>query len=184
MTADVEKAIQKAERLLAGVPGGIEKAMYRSMNRALQEGRTVATRETAKLYTVKSRDVRSTFKMHRANGSNLDAELISMGANLPLSKYSHKPHTDTTGAKRKQIRVGVKKNGGLKSLGQGFIWNGKVMQRVGSYRLPVVQKYGPAIPSILDNPQIVEAVTGKMADSMERRMAHETERLLEEYLNG
>ena len=179
MTADVEKSIQKAERLLAGIPGGIEKAMYRSMNRALQEGRTVATRETAKLYTVKSRDVRSTFKMHRADKSSLDAELISTGANLPLSKYSHKPHTDTTGAKRKQIRVGVKKSGGLKSLGQGFIWNGKVMQRVGSSRLPVVQKYGPAVPSILDNPQIVEAVTDKMADSMVRRMEHETLRLLE-----
>lgn len=176
---DVEQSVQKAERLLAGIPGGIEKAMYRSMNRALQEGRTVATREAVKLYTVKSREIRSTMKISRANSSNLDAELISMGANLPLSKYSHKPKTDTTGAKRKQIRVGVKKSGGLKSLGQGFIWNGKVMQRVGNSRLPVVQKYGPAVPSILDNPQIVEAVTEKMADSMIRRMEHETLWLLE-----
>ena len=179
MTADVEQSIQKAERLLAGIPGGIEKAMYRSMNRALQEGRTVATREATKLYTAKARDIRSTFKIHRASGSSLDAELVSIGANLPLSKYSHKPQTDTTGAKRKQVRVGVKKSGGLKSLGQGFIWNGKVMQRVGSSRLPVAQKYGLAVPSILDNPQIVEAVTEKMGDAMERRMEHETLRLLE-----
>lgn len=179
MTADVEKSIQDAERLLAGIPGGIEKAVYRSMNRALQEGRTVATREATNLYTAKARDIRSTFKMHKANGSNLDAELVSVGANLPLSKFAHKPKNDTTGMKRKQIRVGVKKSGGLKSLGQGFIWNGKVMQRVGASRLPVTQKYGLAVPSILDNPQIVEAVTDKMGEAMVKRMDHETLRLLE-----
>lgn len=179
MIADTEKAIERAQRLLAGIPGGVQVAMYRSMNRALQEGRTVAVREGAKHYTLKSRDVRSSFKMNKAARANLNAELISTGTNLPLSRYAHKPQTDTTGARRKPIRVGVKKSGGMKPLGQGFIWQGKVMQRVGASRLPVAHKYGPAVPSILDNPQVVDAVTDKMTEAVERRMEHETLRLLE-----
>lgn len=179
VNVETEKnAIEEASKLLEGIPGGIEKAMSRALNRALQEGRTAATREVSRRYTVKAKEVRPTFKMHKASNSKLEADLSSTGENLPLSSYLHRPTTDTTGAQRKQVRVGVKK-GGLKPLGQGFIWKGRVMQRVGQTRLPVEQKYGPAVPVILNNDEIVDKVVETMGESVDKRLEHETRRILE-----
>ena len=179
ISVDVEKnSIEKAKNLLSGIPNGFEKAMVRSLNRALQEGRTAGTREASRRYTVKAKEIRPTFKMHRASGSNLEAELSSKGGNLPLSSFAHRPNTDTTGANRKQVRVGVKK-GGLKPLGQGFIWKGQVMQRLGKTSYPIQQKYGPAVPVILNNDEIVDKVVETMGEAVDKRLEHETQRILE-----
>lgn len=169
---------EKASKMLVGVPNGIQTALMRSFNRALTEGRTAAVREATARYTVKAKDVRPTFKMSRAKKADLSAELNSTGKRLPLSLYAHKPTTDTTGARRKQVRVGVMK-GAVKPLGQGFMWEGRVMQRLGKTSHPIEQKYGPAVPSILDNDQIVDRVTDKMGESVDKRLSHETIRLLE-----
>ena len=178
ITVETEKnAVERANELLDGIPGGMQKAMSRALNRALQEGRTSATREVTRRYTVKAKEVRPTFKMHKASNSNLEADLSSTGANLPLSSFAHRPNADTTGARRKQIRVGVKK-GGLKPLGQGFMWKGRVMQRIGQSRLPVEQKYGPAVPVILNNEEIVDNVTETMGAAVNKRLEHETNRIL------
>lgn len=174
----VESNIEKYEKMLADIPGGFQKAMYRSLNRALMEGRTAATRETTKRYTLKSKEVRSTFKMRKASSKTLDAVLISKGANLPLSRYAHRPKNDTTGRNRKRVKVAVKK-GALKPLDRAFIWEGRVMQRVGQSRLPVEHKYAPAVPSILNNVGTVDSVQERMTAAVEKRMEHETKRLLE-----
>lgn len=178
MKLDIDNgALEKAEKLLSEVPGGMQTALMRSMNRALQEGRTAGTRAAAKAYTLRAKDVRPTFAMHKATKSRLDAELLSRGRNVPLSAYAHKPRTDTTGANRKQVRVGVKK-GGLKPLGQAFISKGRVMQRLGATRLPVEQKYGPSVPGIIGSDEVSEAVVDTMGKAVEKRLEHETLRLL------
>lgn len=170
--------IERAQKLLEGVPNGMQTALMRSFNRALQEGRTAAVRETTARYTLKAKDVRPSFKMGKASKANLNAELTSTGKRLPLSLYAHKPTTDTTGARRKPVRVGVKK-GGIKALGQGFIWEGRVMQRLGASSRPIEQKYGPAVPSIVDNEQVVDKVVDTLGEAVDKRLAHETIRLLE-----
>lgn len=171
-------AIDKAQKYLAGVPKGFETAMMRSLNRALYEGRTVAIRETTKQYTVKARDVRPTFKMKTAHKNNLTASLESKGARLTLSTFSHNPRTDTTGANRKQIRVAVI-NSGLKPLGSAFIHKGRIYQRLGRTSYPIQQKFGPSVPSMLDNDEVVEKVVEKMGESVEKRLEHETWWILE-----
>lgn len=172
-----KNALERAEKLLAGIPGGITKATYRALNRSLQEGRTAATREATKLYTVKSKSVRESMAMHRANSKNLNAELVSRGKNLPLASFTHRPTHDTTGARRKQVRVGVKKDG-LKPLGQGFIHKGQIYQRLGKTSYPIQFKYGLAAPVMLNNEQIVDKVLETMEKSVEKRLEHETNRLL------
>lgn len=172
-----KNAIEKAVKYLAGVPGGFETAMMRAFNRALQEGRTAAVRETTKQYTVRAKDIRPTFKMHHASKSNLEAGLSSKGGRLPLSTFSHRPTTDTTGAKRKQVRVSVKK-GGLKPLGQAFVHNGRILQRLGPTSYPVQQKFGPAVPTMLDNDEVVDKVVETMGNSVDKRLEHETIRIL------
>lgn len=173
-----KNSFEKAAKLLAGIPNGVETAMSRAFNRALQEGRTAGTREVTKQYTVKAKDVRSTFAMKRASKSNLEAELSSKGQRLPLSSFAHRPSTDTTGARRQQVRVGVKK-GGLKPLGQAFVHNGRILQRLGSTSYPVQQKFGAAVPSMLNNDDVVDVVVETMNKSVDKRLEHEAGRILE-----
>jgi hypothetical protein len=171
------KSLERAKELLDGVPGGIQKAMTRALNRALQEGRTEGVRSVTREYTVKAKTVRPTFKMKKASATRLEASLDSSGSNIPLEEYAHRPNSDTTGKKRKPVKVGVKK-GGLKPLGQGFIWNGKVMRRREKARLPIDRTYGPAVPVVLNNDKVVDNIVDKMSDSVDKRLAHETERIL------
>lgn len=178
ITAELEKSIESSQRLLAGIPKGIETATMRAFNRAIQQGRTVATKETTKQYTAKAKDIRPTFKMYRASGSNLEASLVSTGSRLPLTKFKYTPMQDTTGANRKQIRVGVKK-GGLKPLGNMFVWKGKIMHRLGDTSLPIQQKFGASVPVMLNNDEVVDAVEEVMMESVSKRLEHETQRLLE-----
>lgn len=174
------KSIERAARLLQGVPKGFEQALVSSFNRALQQGRTAGTREATKRYTVKAGIVRKTMAMHRASKNNLEAELVSRGRRLPLKEFAHKPTNDTTGANRKQVRVAVRK-GTLKPLGQAFIYRGLVMQRLGSSRLPIEQKFSVSVPNVLNDDEIVEVIKDKMGQSVEKRLAHETERILAGY---
>ena len=51
-----EKEIDRAQALLAGVPGGIQRALMRSINRALSSGRTTVGREVAKRYYPKNKE--------------------------------------------------------------------------------------------------------------------------------
>lgn len=174
------EAIERAEKLLAGVPGGIQQAMVSSFNRALLEGRTAGTREATKRYTLKAGIVRRTMVMHRASKNNIEADLASRGRRLPLRYFAHKPRTDTTGANRREVSVAVRQ-GALKPLGQGFVYHGMIMQRLGESRLPIEQKYTVSVPNILNNDEIVGVIQDKMAKSVEKRMAHETTRILGRY---
>ena len=177
--ADV-KAIERAQALLAGVPNGVQRAMVSSFNRALLEGRTAGTREATKRYTLPAGIIRKTMVMHRASKNSLEADLASRGRRVALKYFAHKPKTDTTGAKRREVSVSVRR-GALKPLGQGFIYHGKVMQRLGAERLPVQEKYSVSVPNILNNPEIVDGIQDKMVQSVAKRMAHETDRILKEY---
>ena len=173
-------AMEKAAQMLQEIPNGVERAAVSAFNRALLEGRTAGTRAATQRYTLKAGIVRKTMAMHRASRSNLNAELVSRGRRLPMKYYAHKPSHDTTGANRKQVSVGVRK-GSLRPLGQGFIYNGMVMQRLGATRLPIEQKYSLAVPNILNNDEIVDAIQERMSAAVEKRMVHETERILAGY---
>lgn len=175
------KAIDKAKDALSEIPGGVETAMMRAFNRALTQGRTAGTRAVTGSHTVKAKTVRPTFKMYKASRQNLYAELVSRGKNLPLTSFTYRPKTDTTGSKRKQVRVQVKKTSGLKPLDRAFVFKGKIFQRLGARRLPIYPAFGPAVPGMLNNEKVIKAVHETMGESVEKRLDHETKRLLEKH---
>lgn len=170
----------RAEKVLKGIPGAAEKAVARALNRALVSGRAEAVRAARSEYTIKAAAVRADFSgMKRARPKDLTAELGARGSPKPLSVYKHAPTSDTTGAKRTQVRVAVKK-GGLKPLGQAYIHGGRVMRRLGATRLPVEQKYGPSVPAVLGNMNVSEQIMDKMSETAESRLDHEILWALEE----
>ena len=178
MSGAYRQSIRLAQDALAEIPKGAEAAAARAFNRALITGRAAAVREITKRYTVKAKDVRQTFQLKRASPGHLDAELISKGSALPLRAFSHNPTTDTTGAKRKPIRVTIGPNGAF-VLTTSFVWRGNIFDRLGDRRLPIEKMTGPAVPSMLGNRDIVEEVQEVMNEAAAKRLEHELSRLIE-----
>ena len=171
------KGLDRAKRLLAHIPSGAERAMASAMNRAMLEGRTVGVDAVYKEHTLLKRDIRATFSTKKATRRRLQASLTSSAGPMPLSKYAHQPMSDTTGKNRMEVRVGVRR-GSLKPVERGFIHEGQVRQRVGASRYPIKVKYGPPVPLLVDDEDVADEVLKTMEESVEKRLEHETLRLL------
>ena len=52
------------------------------------------------------------------------------------------------------------------------------MQRIGKTRLPIEKKIGPAVPSMIGNPDVVEAIEEKTQEAVVKRLDHEVNRIL------
>lgn len=188
ITAD--KAFDQAKKLLSEVPGGVDTALMRAVNRAAQSGKAQTVREVRARYTVKAGDIRKTLTTTKATRTNLEAEIVSRGSPLGLASFKHTPRTDTTGAARKRVRVAVKKEGGLKPLGQTFVFNGQIFSRNGKFIVAtrgrhkdkrveqVEKKIGPSVPSMIGNPEVVEAIEEQTQETVVKRLDHEVNRIL------
>ena len=173
-----DASLERAEQYLAGVPGGAQKAVMRAMNRAIQGGATTAGREIAKAYTVKVGQVRKTISIQRATKDNMTAIMTSKGRYLSQASFQHRPQGDTTGNKRKPVKVAIKK-GQMRNVERAFVWKGHIFQRVGAGRTPLDFLYGPSIPIMLSNDDVKNAVGDRISEDFEKRLEHETQRLLE-----
>ncbi len=179
MSVKVETdGMAKAKKMLEGIPNGFEDAFRLSLNRAITSGRAVAVKETRSRYTVGAKDVRQTITLQRASKSNLDAGFVSRGARLKLSAYAHKPSEDTTGSNRKQVKVTMQK-GQTFAVDKGFVYKKRIFARKYDTPYPVEMQFGRAVPRILDDDQIVDKVNQTMHETVEKRLEHETLRILE-----
>lgn len=173
-----KNALEKAAKLLSEVPNGYEAAISRSMNRAATAGRSAAVSTIRQEYTIKASTVRRNFSIHKATRSDLEALVTSKGPRIPLVNYKTRPKTDTIGNARKPVRVAVKTRGGLKPLGKTFVYRGRILQRLGTSSLPVQEVYGPAIPVLSGNNEVVDNVEKAMQETFLKRLDHETGYLL------
>ena len=177
----IDANLEYVSEMLAGVENGVQRAVLNSFNRALLEGRTAGIKEVRKKYAIKAGDVRQSFSMHKATTNDLNAELWSRGEKVPLRKFRYNPKTDTTGNKRKQVRVSVLNEGGLKPLGKAFVWKGKVMQRLGETSRPVREVLAVPVPVMLNNDEVSSAVMDTMQEAYHKRIDHEVNRILNGY---
>lgn len=168
----------EAHNLLEKIPKDAKKAAARAFNRALITGRAAATKEVTSRYTVRTKDVKSTFWMHKATEYNLRGTLISTGRSLPLRAFAHRPTTDTTGAKRRPIRITVM-SGEVHTFPTAFVWRNNIFRRLGGKRLPISKLMGPSVPSMIGNTDIVDEVQNIMVEVAEKRLEHELSRLVE-----
>lgn len=178
---EVEREIERAQKYLAGIPRGAERAMMHAFNRAVSAGKKQGAKAVGARYTIPPKRVKKAFRTIRANTKNLEATLESRDRRLALHTFQHNPKTDTTGARRRQVRVAVKRGSAKKPIGQGFIHEGKIFQRVGKTSYPIQFLHGLAIPVMLNNPDVVGVVQDTMMDKTVERLDHEVERLLAGY---
>lgn len=174
--------LERIAQSLDSIPKGYEKAVSRSMNRAVVAGRTAAVKTIREEYTLKASTIRRHFSIERASVGSLEALLSAKGSMLPLVQFKTRPKTDTTGARRKPVRVAVKRKEGLKRLGSSFVYKGRILRRLGSTSLPVKEAYGPAIPLLAGNPELSSNIEEVMRDTFLKRLDHESQYVIQDYL--
>ena len=172
--------IEKAQRMLFGLKGAAPRALSASINRGIQNARANVVREIRKEYTAGAGDIRRTIKLSRSTPKRLEAVITSSGSTLPLSSFSVRPMT-VSGRRRTPVRVSVKRGGG-QALQRAFILRPggrpNVFERVSSSRLPIRRLFGPSVPQMLGNESVVKRVGDLAQQTMETRLDHEINRIL------
>lgn len=175
--------IDKAQRVLSHIPNGAPKAMSRAINRAADSARTEAARKVRETYYIGYSEITSTIKIYRASSENLGARVESRGHVLPLTKFKVTPNRPMP-KRTSPIIVRVKRGEGgpIRTAFVARMHSGHlaVMSRAGKRRLPIQEHFGPPIPQMLGNPSVTQWVEQKAGETLEKRLEHEIDRMLED----
>ena len=167
-----KKALEKAQFLLQNCKNGFEKAVSRAINRSLTHSRSQASKLIRQDYTVKATTVRQTFKLKRASKTDLEGAFISKGPTLAAHNFKFSPGQDTTGAKRKAVKLTIRKDKRFE-VKKGFVHQGKIFQRRGKERLPIKVLTGPAVPQMIRSDKVIKELSTQTQEMFEKRISHE-----------
>ncbi|MEX3625838.1 phage tail protein [Viridibacillus arvi] len=167
--------MDQLQRIFENTPQQVPIVASRAINRAILSARTHTARKVREVYKVKHGDIISTIRIKKAYGGDLHADMRSKDSPMPLMKF--KPSQN-----RRGLRVSVKK-GNSKQVRGGFIISpaqggANAFIRKTGKRLPVKGLYGPSIPQMIGNENIVDSTADKAQEDLEIRLDHELSRLM------
>lgn len=166
-------AVDQVEKMLDGIPQGFEKAAMRALNRSILAARTAATKGIRENYTVKASDLKSNMTMKKAGLSHLSATLVAIGAPIDLMKFKVK-------ISREGISAQVKRGAGGSLPHSFFVTTGNmgVFHRTTAARTPLQREFGPSLPQMMGNKDVMEKVQQRARTVLEERMYHEADVVL------
>jgi hypothetical protein len=189
--------IERAQAMLAALPGAADKALARAINRAAEAARSEAVRGAVAEYNVQASRVRDTMSIRRASPDNLNASVHSRGSALPLSRFETTPSQPGTGGPGKAtLRAAVKRGGGQKPMPGAFVarfgsGHTAVVERLGTKTKSskpalgaktasgtIPEFVGPSVPSMLGSTTVSEGIEARAAEVLDARLDHEIDRML------
>ena len=183
--------VEEIEKKLGNLKSKAPTVVCRAINRAAQKARTETKREVANKYFISQGDVLKTIRLTKASTANLSAQLTSKGGPIALSKFKVSPKRGVNRTKRgyspSVYKAGVEKSGGMKPLSgspKAFIagfssGHSGVMTRISARRLPLKQLYGPAVPSMIKNDEVIERIQKEATETLEKRIDAEINNILQ-----
>jgi len=173
---DQNFAARKIKTFLKSFGKPAEVAVARSLNRAIQGVRTDSAVEVRKEYNVKATPVKKSFRMERAGLGALEAAAVASGRRIPLVDFGARPKQPGGRKPVDGVSVQVKKE--RKVLKHSFLARLKsghvgVFQREGDARLPINQKFGPSIPEMIGNQEVVDRIQANAEQRFSKTLDHE-----------
>jgi hypothetical protein len=167
---------------LKGFPDVAPKAMSSALNRTITTVKTDMKREVVAAYEVKGSDVTKSLSVKKSSPNKLSAEAISQGRPIALAHFKFKPKKPMAGKTRRKVMVKVKKSEGfteIKSKPAAFVQNPNgatnIFKREGQSRLPIKRLYSLSVPQMLGNQEVINRITVKAHETLEKRVKHEIE---------
>lgn len=176
-----ENSLDRATKLLAGINGGVYKAVGGALTRAASAGRTAAKKPVTEEYSISQSEFLARTKninhFVRESSGELSVVFGFRGSVIPLTRFNTRVNESG------QVITQVKRTGAATTLDRAFpaqmgSHNG-IYERVGVDRFPVRELYGPATPQMMySNEAVMDAIEEKMVDAYDKRIDHEILRIL------
>lgn len=176
-----DNVLDKATRLLAGIKGGVYKAVGSALTRAAASGKTAAKKPVTKEYAISQSEFLSRTKninhFVRESGGGISVVFGFRGNVIPLMKFSTRVNSSG------QVVTQVKRSGSAETLDRAFSaqmgGHRGIYERIGPNRFPVEELYGPATPQMMySNEAVTDEIERKVAETYEKRIDHEILRVL------
>ncbi len=177
--------LERAERLLAGMPGAVQKATKTAIAKSIRGAKKDAVQKVRERYTIKSRQVTKTMSI-RYNG--MSATLSSRGRVNDLSYFKTKPGRIPKRRPRKGKYLWaqvVKGQGGtiahafLAKMKSGHV--GVFRRTDGNASLPISKLSGPSTPQMLESPTVRQFIEEKTKERLSTNLEHEVNAFLMGY---
>lgn len=170
------KDVRELERILQRFKGDeIVRCIIRATNRAAVHARKVGLKEIGKVYAIKPNQVR---KQAVIRDEMLGTTIHVKGHMIPIADGSTDGMVRYKGkVQPKGIFVQVKKGSGS-LVPRSFDYGGRFFARTSKKRFPIKGLYGPSVPQLFGNPDVVEAMEEAGMDMYEKRLEHELDRLI------
>ena len=159
-----DKGRQDLQRAVSALSESeLKKAFRAAAKRAMTHGRTAGTSKLREVYTVKAGVAKGHMRI-KAQGDGMDLRIE--GGVEPVK------HFRGTAERKKGMYVSIKKGGGG-IIPRSFTQNCVPLMREGDERYPLRGIYGPSVPSMFANDEVIEATMGAIAEKYEERIMHE-----------
>jgi hypothetical protein len=180
------ESIDRVTKLLSGIPGGIQKAIYQSMKRAATAGEAHAAKVISSEYYISSGTFKAETTSHKkviSDGEGTTVELRYFGRPIPLAKFKVSVGADG------RVRANVKRSGGggdFDRIFQSSVGShAGLFERVGESRLPIREVFGPSTPGMMHaNETVAEEISEKVRETFEQRLEHEMLRIMNGWGGG
>ncbi len=197
-------SIERANKLLAGCPGEVEKAVKSAMTRAVSHLRAKSTERIQERYAISAKNLRTekNIKVKYKIGDGVTAEITFSGRRIPLYRYDGtSPKEPTWDRNRllngytkegwktllagKPARAHVLKNTSPELFEHAFVATMSndhhgIFERNGS---GLNELMGLSIPQMVGNEEVAEKLAQDASEKFEERMEHEVNRILNGWTN-
>lgn len=167
----IEASIEAGDRVIAILGLLSEKNAARAVRaaskRAATAARTAGTKRLRQIYTMRSSDVKSRTQMvNESDGTTI----LIRGMQERATKYRVKKRPAG-------IFVSVKRGSGAIAA-RSFEQGGAFIARRGKERYPLKSLYGPSVPQLFNNSEVLADMEERGTEVLNSRLEHEIERLL------
>ncbi len=198
--------LARAEKLLAGIPGGVERAIQGAMTRAVSHLRKQSTSRITERYAIAAGAVRANENIsvsYRYGGGGVSADITFSGSRIPLTRFkgsSNSPGYDSsrrvpvlTAHGWKLVHPGTNGRGHIlnstspQTLTNTFVAHFRsghtgIFERTGSVsgsgRDAIGEKYGTSVAEMVGHGEVAEKLTNDAMEAFDARIEHEITRIL------
>lgn len=178
------ETMERAQKVLAGIPKGAERAFSNAINRALAHTKSQAFKEVRQVYAVQQKDLDSATatRVQKASTGNTVGYVLFSGVKIPLYKFNVSPSEPK---KSKNIKAGLRK-GSWTAFDHAFIAQMDsghigIFEREGKNRLPINQIMGLSGAQMMQNGEVEDHLSQEAQEKFEQRVEHEINRILNGY---
>lgn len=181
MIVITENQIDRASKILSGIPGGVQKALSSTINRTLTTVRAKSATEITKTYRISAASAKETGKMNvkQATGASLTGSVTFAGNLISLIEFS------VSYGRNSLVNASVMRKGGGGTLKHAYVRNlrygTRVFERTSKRRDSSTQLFGPSMAHMMENEEVLNGVEREALDTVEKRLDHEIYRILNGY---